>query len=43
MTRDPDLAALSNQKVSALVNGLVDDHRAVKGTDKRKSVFSLAV
>lgn len=42
MTRDPDLAALSNQKVSALVNALCDDGRAVKGTDKRKSVFSLA-
>lgn len=40
MTRDPDLAALSNQKVSALVNALCDDGRAVKGTDKRKSVFS---
>ena len=40
MTRDPDLSALSNQKVSALVNSLVEDDRAVKGTDKRKSVFS---
>ena len=42
MTRDARLAILSNQKVSALVNALVDDGKAIKGTDKRKSVFSKA-
>ena len=42
MTRDARLAVLSNQKVSALVNALVDDGKAIKGTDKRKSVFSKA-
>lgn len=42
MTRDARLAALSNQKVSALVNALVEDGKATKGTDKRKSVFSKA-
>ena len=42
MTRNARLAALSNQKVSALVNALVEDGKAIKGTDKRKSVFSKA-
>ena len=42
MTRDARLSVLSNQKVSALVNALVDDGKAIKGTDKRKSVFSKA-
>lgn len=35
-----ELSELSNQKVSALVNALVDDGKAVKTTEKRKSLFS---
>lgn len=35
-------ASLSNQKVSALLRQMVADGKVVKGTDKRKSVFSLA-
>lgn len=42
MARDAELAALSNQKVSALVNALVDEGRAVKSVDKRKSYFARA-
>lgn len=42
MAKHPDLTALSNQKVSALVNALVDDGKAVKTVDKRKSYFALA-
>ena len=42
MARDADLSALSNQKVSALVNALVDEGRAVKSVDKRKSYFARA-
>ena len=37
-----DLAGLSNQKISALLKQLVTEGKAVKGTDKKKSVFTLA-
>lgn len=37
-----DLGAFSNQRVSALINQLVDDGKVVKTIDKRKSYFSLA-
>lgn len=36
------LSALSNQKVSALLNALVEDGKVVKTTEKRKSYFALA-
>lgn len=42
MTRDPELTALSNQKVSALVNALVRDGKVLKIPDGRKSTFALA-
>lgn len=42
MARDADLGALSNQKVSALVNALVDEGKAVKTVEKRKSYFARA-
>ena len=42
MARDADLGALSNQKVSALVNALVRDGVALKVPDGRKSTFCLA-
>ena len=42
MTKDARLAALSNQKVSALLNALVEDGKVVKTTEKRKSYFALA-
>ena len=42
MARDEALAGLSNQKVSALVNALVKDGRALKVPDGRKSTFCLA-
>ena len=42
MARDAELAALSNQKVSALVNALVRDGAVLKVPDGRKSTFSLA-
>ena len=42
MARSADLAALSNQKVSALVNALCDEGKAVKTVEKRKSYFALA-
>jgi len=35
-------SSLTNQKVSALLRQMVADGKVVKGTDKRKSVFSLA-
>ena len=38
----PELADLSNQKISALVRQLKDDSVVVKTEDKRKSYFSLA-
>ena len=37
-----ELSTLSNQKVSALVRQLVESGDAVKITDKKKSIFSLA-
>ena len=42
MARDADLGALSNQKVSALVNALVADGKAVKTPVKRVNKFSRA-
>lgn len=42
MTKDARLAALSNQKVSALVNALVREGAAVKVADKRVNRFALA-
>lgn len=42
MGEDDTLAVLSNQKVSALVNALVEEHKAVKITEKRKSYFTKA-
>ena len=42
MGKSDALSGLSNQKVSALVNGLVDMGKAVKVTDKRVSKFTLA-
>lgn len=42
MARDAELAALSNQKVSALVNALVRDGAVLKVPDGRKSTFCLA-
>ena len=38
-----DLAKLSNQKVSALVRQLMETGEVVKTTDKKKSIFSVAV
>lgn len=38
-----DLAGLSNQKVSALIRQLVESGKVVKTTDKKKSIFSVAV
>ena len=42
MSRDPELTALSNQKVSALVNALVREGKVLKIPDGRKSTFALA-
>ena len=42
MGRDPELSVLSNQKVSALVNALVDEGQAVKTPVKRVNKFSRA-
>lgn len=42
MARDAELTALSNQKVSALVNALVKEGKALKVPDGRKSTFCLA-
>ena len=42
MARDPELTALSNEKVSALVNALVRDGKVLKIPDGRKSTFALA-
>jgi len=42
MTRSDELTALSNQKVSALVNALVRDGKVLKVMDGRKSTFCLA-
>jgi hypothetical protein len=41
MGKSDALSALSNQKVSALVNALVEDGKAVKEVLKRKSYFRL--
>lgn len=38
-----ELKALSNQKVSALVKQMVDEHIVVKAIDKKKSIFSLPI
>lgn len=35
-------SALSNQRVSALLRQMVADGKVAKGTDKRRSLFSLA-
>lgn len=37
-----EVATLSNQKLSALLKKLVDTHKVVKSTEKKKSYFSLA-
>ena len=37
-----ELVELSNQKVSALMTQLVNEHKVVKTTEKRKSYFSIA-
>lgn len=42
MAMDATLSALSNQKVSALVNALVRDGKATKVADKRVNRFALA-
>ncbi len=42
MGQDERLSVLSNQKVSALVNALVDEGKAVKTVEKRKSYFAKA-
>lgn len=42
MAKHPDLATLSNQKVSALLNALVEDGKVTKTVEKRKSYFALA-
>lgn len=42
MARSEVLSTLSNQKVSALVNALVKDGRALKVPDGRKSTFCKA-
>ena len=42
MGANAELGELSNQKVSALMKKLVDTGRVKKGTEKRKSVFSIA-
>lgn len=42
MTRSDELSALSNQKVSALVNALVREGRVIKVPDGRKTTFCLA-
>ena len=42
MARSAELTALSNQKVSALVNALVRDGKALKVADGRKSTFCIA-
>lgn len=42
MARSAELSVLSNQKVSALVNALCKDGKALKVPDGRKSTFCLA-
>lgn len=41
-SRNTELKALSNQKVSALIKQLVDEGKVSKSTEGRKSVFALA-
>ena len=41
-SRNTELKALSNQKVSALIKQLVDEGKVTKSTEGRKSVFALA-
>lgn len=41
MTKDADLGALSNQKVSALLKSLVNDGKVAREKDKKTTVFSL--
>jgi hypothetical protein len=38
----PEMAELSNQKISALLKKLVDNGEVIKTIDKKKSYFSLA-
>lgn len=38
----PELDGMNNQKISALVRGLVDSHEVTKITEKGKSLFKLA-
>lgn len=38
----PDFAEFSNQKVTALVKALVDEHRLVKTIEKGRSYFAIA-
>lgn len=42
MALSDEISALSNQKVSALLNALVDAGAVVKTTEKRKSYFARA-
>ena len=43
MSKDAELGALSNQKVSALLKALVTEGKVIKSEgEKRKSIFSLA-
>ena len=42
MTRSAELSTLSNQKVSALVNALCKDGKALKVPDGRKTTFCVA-
>lgn len=42
MAADAELADLSNQKVAALLRGLVTDGKAIRTEDKRKAYFSRA-
>lgn len=41
-SRNTELKALSNQKVSALIKQLVDEGKVSKSTEGRKSVFAIA-
>ena len=41
LTASADFSGLSNQKISAMLNQLVAEGRAVKTTDKKKSIFSV--
>lgn len=40
MSRDAELAALSNQKVAALIRGLVDMGKVVRSEEKRVAKFA---